>query len=88
MHVPNYYLMGQDTDVFDWLDRLPPAAVPEAYRWQIYGIYVTSLRYARRCLWKGATMQEKADDARKAADTFARLACILENAADTEEAMP
>lgn len=85
MYSPGYYLMSLDTDVFDWLAMLPEPAMPDAIRWQAYGTYVTAFRYARRCLWKGPTLAAMADDARKAADCFARLAAVLDAAATQED---
>lgn len=75
----NYYRMGKDEDVFDFFKSLPIPGVQDTIMIATIGIWATGFRYARRCLWKGLSEKAMADDARKAANCFYRLAELLEN---------
>lgn len=78
---PEYYSMAPGLDLFAWLGTLPLPSIPADRILAAWGLYVTAQRYSRRCLWKGETPQAKAEDARKAADCFWRLAAVLEGQA-------
>lgn len=75
----NYYSMGSDEDIFTFLETLPIPGVRDTIVLATIGIWATGFRYARRCLWKGLTEKVMADDARKAADCFTRLADLLDS---------
>ena len=83
--IPSYYRIGEG-DVFSFLRELPlPSQVHEVNQFAVCSIFATAFRYARRCLWKGPSQKEMAEDARKAAECFRRLAEIL-NPSQTQEA--
>jgi hypothetical protein len=82
---PEYYQMNSYQDVFDWLATQPAPDLPLKTLLGAYSIYSTGFRYARRCLWKGKSALEMAQDARKASECFSRLATLLAISAISEE---
>lgn len=78
MDQPDYYQMTDGEDLFAWTRRLPiPSWLVDRGTLEVVGLWFTGFRYARRCLWKGQDATECADDAKKAASSFLRLADAL-----------